>query len=66
VFRHAGLWTTLERVERLHILAEEMYRGFYERQARDIDQQKRLESWQLPKDLDYTPILALSFESRQN
>lgn len=64
VFRHAGLLQTLDRVERLHLLAEEMYRGFYERQERDIAQQKRLESLRLPADLDYSGITALSFEAR--
>lgn len=65
VFAHAGLLHKLDRVERLHLLAEEMYRGFYERQERDIAQQKRLESLRLSADLDYSKITALSFEARQ-
>lgn len=64
VFAHAGLLEKLDRVERLHLLAEEMYRGFYERQERDIAQQKRLESLRLAPDLDYARITALSFEAR--
>jgi tRNA uridine 5-carboxymethylaminomethyl modification enzyme len=65
VFAKAGLLDSLDRVERLHLRAEELYRGFYERQARDIDQQKRLESLRLDADFDYARITALSFESRQ-
>jgi len=65
VFAEAGFISILKRGERLHILAEEMYRGFYERQAREIEQQKRLESLHLPEQMDYTQITALSIEARQ-
>jgi len=61
----AGLAEQLDRNERLHIYAEEMYRGFYERQQRDIEQTRRLENLRLRDGIDYTQITALSFESRQ-
>lgn len=53
------------RMEWLHILAEELYRGFYERQLKDIEQQRKMENFRLSPDLDYKSIKALSFESRQ-
>ena len=65
VFRAAGLEETLLRGERLHILSEELYRGFYERQEREIQQQRRLENLRIPADIDYAQITALSFEARQ-
>jgi len=64
LFAESGQDQVLNRSERLAIIAEEMYRGFYERQARDIDQQKRLEGLRIADDFDYTQITALSFESR--
>jgi len=65
LFCAAGLCETLEREERLHIHAEEMYRGFYERQQREIEQAHRLEHLRLKDSLDYAQITALSFEGRQ-
>jgi tRNA uridine 5-carboxymethylaminomethyl modification enzyme len=64
LFQESGQDQILSRSERLAIVAEEMYRGFYERQARDIDQQKRLEGLRIAANFDYAQITALSFESR--
>ncbi len=64
IFNQAPIPVKLNRTERIHIWSEEMYRGFYDRQARDIEQAKRLTDLKLPPDLDYDAIKALSFEAR--
>jgi tRNA uridine 5-carboxymethylaminomethyl modification enzyme len=46
-------------------LAEETYAGFFERQAREIEHEKKMEKLRLSPDLDYMAIMALSIESRQ-
>ena len=55
----------LSRREQWHLLAEELYRGFFERQARDIDHQRKMEGFRLSPELDYAAITALSVEARQ-
>jgi len=55
----------LLRREQWFLLAEELYRGFAERQAREIEHQRKMESVRLSPDLDYMAITALSIEARQ-
>ena len=45
--------------------SEEIYAGFFDRQAREIDDQKKMESVKLSADFDYMQIPAISIESRQ-
>lgn len=55
----------LSRREQWHLLAEELYRGFFERQTRDIEHQRKMEGFRLAPELDYAAITALSVEARQ-
>lgn len=55
----------LTRREQWHLLAEELYRGFFERQQREIEHQRKMENFKLSPDLDYSVITAISFEARQ-
>jgi tRNA uridine 5-carboxymethylaminomethyl modification enzyme len=41
------------------------YSGYLEKQSREIERYKRMESRALPPDLDYFKIPSLSFEARQ-
>lgn len=55
----------LPRRDQWFLYAEEIYRGFFERQAREIEHQKKMEKIRLSPDIDYMGISALSFEARQ-
>jgi tRNA uridine 5-carboxymethylaminomethyl modification enzyme len=54
----------LDRQEVVHFSANEKYRGFVERQTREIARSTRLAHWQIPKDFDYAAAKALSNEAR--
>ena len=41
------------------------YAGYIDKQIRDVDRSVHFEGLQLPEDLDYGKVLALSFEARQ-
>ena len=41
------------------------YAGYIDKQIRDVDRSVHFEGMQLPNDLDYTQVVALSFEARQ-
>ena len=56
---------SLKDIEWLHIYAQELYSGFYERQKRDIEQQRKMESFPLSADFDYNQVDSLSAESKQ-
>lgn len=56
---------SLSRRDQWYMYAEEIYAGFFDRQAREIDDQKKMESVKLSPDLDYMSISAISIESRQ-
>lgn len=55
----------LNRRDQWFLYAEEIYAGFFDRQAREIDDQKKMEAVKLSPDLDYMQISAISIESRQ-
>lgn len=55
----------ISRRDQWNMYAEEIYAGFFDRQAREIDDQKKMESVKLSPDLDYMAITAISIESRQ-
>ncbi len=55
----------LNRRDQWFLYAEEIYAGFFDRQAREIDDQKKMEAVKLSPDLDYMQITAISIESRQ-
>ena len=55
----------LTRRDQWYMYAEEIYAGFFDRQAREIDDQKKMEAVKLSPDLDYMQITAISIESRQ-
>ena len=55
----------ISRRNKMFLLAEELYAGFFERQARDISEQQKDEKLLIPENLDYKQIGALSIESRQ-
>ncbi len=55
----------LTRRDQWYMYAEEIYAGFFDRQAREIDDQKKMESVKLAPDFDYMQITAISIESRQ-
>lgn len=62
---HIELDHGLDERELLRFSAEELYAGFYERQKREIDRQKRMESMKIPKDFDYMQLESVSIEARQ-
>ena len=64
-FRSALPDMPLTRRDQWFLYAEEIYAGFFDRQAREIDDQKKMESVRLPEDLDFMQISAISIESRQ-
>ena len=55
----------LSRRDQWFLYAEEIYAGFFDRQAREIEDQKKMESVKLPADFDYMQVGAVSIESRQ-
>jgi len=55
----------LTRRDQWFLLAEELYRGFFERQSREIEHQRKMENFRLAPDLDYMAITSLSVEARQ-
>lgn len=55
----------LTRRDQWFMYAEEIYAGFFDRQSREIDDQKKMEMVKLSPDLDYMQISAISIESRQ-
>ena len=57
--------TPLCRRDRWFLYAEELYAGFFDRQAREIEDQKKMESVKLPADMDFMQVTAISIESRQ-
>lgn len=42
------------------------YEGYIEKQMRQVEQFKRLEKKLIPKDIDYSKVMSLSLEGRQN
>ncbi len=64
-FKIAAPDENVSRRDQWYMYAEEIYAGFFDRQAREIDDQKKMESVKLSPDLDYMQIPAISIESRQ-
>jgi tRNA uridine 5-carboxymethylaminomethyl modification enzyme len=60
-----GLETDLTAREMLILEASERYRGFWDRQLKEIERNKRLEGLRIPHDFDYPAAHALSTEARQ-
>ncbi len=56
---------SIPRRDQWFMYAEEIYAGFLERQSREIEDQKKMESVRLPSDLDYMLVSVISIESRQ-
>ncbi len=54
----------LSRKERLTLYADILYMGFYERQEREIEKQKRLETMRFPEGFDFMAAEAISMEAR--
>ena len=65
LFRVALPDLPLMRRDQWFMYAEEIYAGFFDRQAREIEDQKKMESVRLPEDFDYMQVTAVSIESRQ-
>ena len=65
LFRTAFPDLNLSRRDQWFLYAEEIYAGFFDRQAKEIDDQKKMESVKLPADFDYMQVTAVSIESRQ-
>ncbi|MEE8359380.1 MAG: tRNA uridine-5-carboxymethylaminomethyl(34) synthesis enzyme MnmG [Candidatus Omnitrophota bacterium] len=61
----AGSNGKLHRNEISEIEVEIKYRGFIERQARDIEKFKRIEKIKIPKDMDFYSIRGLSNEMKE-
>jgi tRNA uridine 5-carboxymethylaminomethyl modification enzyme len=55
----------LDARDLLALEASERYRGFRERQEKEIDRNRRLEGLRIPADFDYASAHALSIEARQ-
>jgi tRNA uridine 5-carboxymethylaminomethyl modification enzyme len=51
--------------EMLRLEAAERYRGFWDRQLKEIERNKRLEGLRIPESFDYAKAHALSTEARQ-
>ncbi len=59
------LKTDLGEREMLVLEASERYSGFWERQLKEIDRNKKLENLRIPSDFDFRSAHALSTEARQ-
>lgn len=55
----------IPRRDQWFLYAEEIYAGFLERQSKEIEEQKKMESVKLPADLDFMQVGVISIESRQ-
>jgi tRNA uridine 5-carboxymethylaminomethyl modification enzyme len=55
----------LTRRDQWYMYAQELYAGFFDRQEREIVEQKKMESVRLPADMDFMQVTAISIESRQ-
>jgi tRNA uridine 5-carboxymethylaminomethyl modification enzyme len=55
----------LTRREMWHIYAEEHYKGFMDRQMRELEHLRKMETVRIPAEFDYAKATALSFEARQ-
>ncbi|HOG69459.1 MAG TPA: hypothetical protein PK366_08775 [Fibrobacteraceae bacterium] len=55
----------MTRRDQWFLYSEEIYAGFFERQLREIEHQKKMEKIRLSPDIDYMSISALSIEARQ-
>lgn len=64
-FKVAAPDAQITRRDQWYMYAEELYAGFFDRQEREIDEQKKMEKVKLSPDLDYMSITAISIESRQ-
>ena len=53
------------RRDQWYMYAQELYAGFFDRQEREIVEQKKMESVRLPADMDFMQVTAISIESRQ-
>ena len=53
------------RRDQWYMYAQELYAGFFDRQEREISEQKKMESVKLPADMDFMQVTAISIESRQ-
>jgi tRNA uridine 5-carboxymethylaminomethyl modification enzyme len=60
-----SLETGLSPREMLVLESSERYRGFWDRQLKEIERNKRLEGLRIPEDFDYPAAHALSTEARQ-
>ncbi|MDQ3003427.1 MAG: tRNA uridine-5-carboxymethylaminomethyl(34) synthesis enzyme MnmG, partial [Fibrobacterota bacterium] len=60
-----SLETGLTAREMLVLESSERYRGFWDRQLKEIERNKRLEGLRIPPDFDYPGAHALSTEARQ-
>ncbi|MCL1966787.1 MAG: tRNA uridine-5-carboxymethylaminomethyl(34) synthesis enzyme MnmG, partial [Fibromonadales bacterium] len=56
---------SLTRKEKLHILCEELYSGFFIRAAEEIANLQKMANQKIPENFDYSKISALSIEARQ-
>lgn len=64
-FKTATPDVEMPRRDQWYLFAEEIYSGFFERQEKEIEEQKKYDMVRLPADLDYLSITAVSIESRQ-
>ena len=55
----------LNAKEKLELYSEELYQGFFERQQKDIERNKKMEDARIPENFDYLSATALSIEARQ-
>lgn len=60
-----GLPHALDARDLLALEASERYRGFRDRQDKEIERNRRLEGLRIPPDFDYSSAKALSIEARQ-
>ena len=65
LFRVAMPERNIPRRDQWFMYAEEIYAGFLDRQSREIEEQKKMESVRLPDDLDFIQVSVISIESRQ-
>jgi tRNA uridine 5-carboxymethylaminomethyl modification enzyme len=65
LFRVAMPERNIPRRDQWFMYAEEIYAGFLDRQSREIEEQKKMESVRLPDDLDFMQVSVISIESRQ-
>ena len=65
LLKRADAGVELTAQEKCELWADELYKGFRDREQRAVERQERHENLAIPDDLDYSGLVTLSIEARQ-